>query len=60
MGHGVHAEGHFLLWVLVKLLPHGEGLCNHLALLDPLGFIVTTSYYPNAGEQGRLVKRIHG
>lgn len=57
MGHGVHAEGHFLLWVLVKLLPHGERLGNHLALLDPLGFVVTTANNPDTGAQGRLEGR---
>lgn len=43
MGDSVHAEGHFLLWVFVKLLPHGKCLGNHLALLDPLGFIVAAA-----------------
>lgn len=49
MGHSVHAEGQFLFWVLVKLLPHCKRLGNHLALLDPLGFVVTTANNPDAG-----------
>lgn len=59
MGHSVHAEGHFLFWVLVKLLPHRKCLGNHLALLDPLGFIVTAADNSGTGtkrqvRQGRL------
>lgn len=54
MGHGVHAEGHFLFGVLVKLLPHRKCLSNHLTLLDPLGFIVTTANNPDMGTLGRL------
>lgn len=51
MGHGVHAEGHFLLWVLVKLLPHCKCLGNHLTLLDPLRFIVAAANYPDTETQ---------
>lgn len=49
MGHGVHAEGQFLFWVLVKLLPQCKCLSNHLALLDPLGFIVAAANNPDTG-----------
>lgn len=59
MGHSVHAEGQFLFWVLVKLLPHCKRLGNHLALLDPLGFVVTTANNPDAGTKGRLRTRDH-
>lgn len=47
MGHGVHAEGQLLLGVLVELLPQSKGLGDHLALLDPLGFIVTAAEDPD-------------
>jgi len=46
MGHGVHAEGQLLFRVLVKFLPERKRLGDHLALLDPLGFIVTTANNP--------------
>lgn len=59
MGHGVHAEGHFLLRVLVKLLPHRERLGDHLALLDPLGLVVTAADDPDTGTKGTLRKRDH-
>lgn len=49
MGHGVHAKGQLLLRVLVKLLPHRKRLGDHLALLDPLGFIVTAANNPDRG-----------
>lgn len=56
MGHGVHAEGQLLLGVLVQLLPHGERLGNHLALLDPLGLVVAAA--DNSGtEKDRLEMR---
>lgn len=51
MRHGVHAKGHFLLRVFVKLLPHGKCLRNHLALFDPLGLIVASTNYPDGGTQ---------
>lgn len=51
MGDGVHAEGQLLLGVLVELLPHCKGFGDHLALLDPLGFIVTA-----ANDPGRETK----
>lgn len=54
MGHSVHAEGQFLLWVLVQLLPHGECLGDHLALLDPLGLVVAAANDPGAGNKSRL------
>lgn len=49
MWHGVHAERQFLLRVLVELFPHGECLGDHLALLDPLGFVVATTNDPDKG-----------
>lgn len=51
MRHGVHAEGHFLLRILVKLFPHGKCLGNHLALFDPLGLIVTSTNNSDGGAQ---------
>lgn len=54
MGHRVHAEGHFLFWVLVKLLPHCKRLGYHLALLDPLGFIVTAANDSGTGTKRQL------
>ena len=51
MGHGVHAEGQFLLWVFVELLPHRKRFGNHLALLYPLGFIVTATNDPGRGKR---------
>lgn len=56
MRHGVHAKGHFLLRVLVKLLPHGKCLSNHLALFDPLGLIVTSTNNSDGGTQRGLEK----
>lgn len=50
----MHAEGQFFLWVLVQLLPQGECLGNHLALLDPLGLVVTAANDPGAGNKYRL------
>lgn len=47
----MHAEGHFLLWVLVKLFPHGKRLGNHLALFDPLGLIVASTNNSDGGAQ---------
>lgn len=47
MGHSVHAERQLLLWVFVELLPHRKCLGDHLALLDPLGFIVATANNPD-------------
>lgn len=54
VGHGVHAERQLLLWVLVKFLPQRKRLGNHLALLDPLGFIVTAANNPGTGTEGRM------
>lgn len=54
MGHSVHAERQFLLWVLVELFPHCKRLGNHLALLDPLGFIVASANNPETGKR-RLI-----
>lgn len=56
MRHGVHAKGHFLLWVLVKLFPHSKCLGNHLALFDPLGLIVASTNDSDGGTQRRLEK----
>lgn len=44
----MHAEGQFLLWVLVQLLPHSERFGDHFALLDPLGLVVTATNDPGA------------
>lgn len=49
MGHSVHTEGQFLFRVLVELLPHCKRLGNHLALLDPLGFVVAPANDPDTG-----------
>lgn len=57
MRHGVHAKGHFLLWVLVKLLPHGKCLSNHLALFDPLGLIVASTNNSDGGAQKGVRKK---
>ena len=48
VGHSVHAEGQLLAWVLQELVPLGEGLGNHLALLDPLWLIVTLPSQPES------------
>lgn len=56
MRHGVHAKGHFLLRILVKLLPHGKCLSNHLALFDPLGLIVASTNNSDGGTQRGLEK----
>lgn len=45
----MHAEGHFLLRVLVELLPHGERFGDHLALFDPLGLVVA----PTNNSEGK-------
>lgn len=50
----MHAEGQFLLWVLVQLLPQGECLGDHLALLDPLGLVVAAANDPGGGNKSRL------
>lgn len=57
MRHGVHAKGHFLLWVLVKLFPHGKCLSNHLALFDPLGLIVASTNNSYGGAQKGVGKK---
>lgn len=57
MRHGVHAKGHFLLWVLVKLFPHGKCLSNHLALFDPLGLIVASTNNSYGGAQKGVKKK---
>lgn len=54
MRHGVHAKGHFLVRVLVKLLPHSKCLGNHLALFDPLGLIVASTNNSDGGTQRGL------
>lgn len=46
MRDGVHAEGQLPARVTQQLLALGEGLCDHLALLDPLGLVVTLSRQP--------------
>lgn len=56
----MHAEGQFLLRVLVQLLPQRERLGDHLALLDPLGFVVAAADNPDTGEQGGLRTRDRG
>lgn len=56
--HGVHAKGHFLFRVLVKLLPHGKCLCNHLTLFDPLGLIVASTNNSDGGTQKRLENKV--
>lgn len=40
VGDSVHAEGELLAGVLQQLTPLGEGLGNHLALLDPFGLVI--------------------
>lgn len=52
----MHAKGHFLVRILVKLLPHGKCLSNHLALFDPLGLIVASTNNSDGGTQGWLEK----
>lgn len=51
---GVHAEGQLLARVAQQLLALGEGLCDHLALLDPLGLVVALPRQPGdaAGQSG--------
>lgn len=53
----MHAEGQFLLWVLVQLLPHGERFCDHFALLDPLGLVVAAANDPGAGISVQVGKK---
>lgn len=53
MGDSVHAEGELLAWVLQQLPPLGEGLGNHLALLDPFGFIITLPRQPEGRKMGQ-------
>jgi hypothetical protein len=55
MGDCVHAEGELLAWVLQQLAPLGEGLGNHLALLDPFGLIITLPSQPES-RKGRVQK----
>lgn len=52
VGDGVHAEGELLAGVLQQLAPLGEGLGDHLALLDAFGLIVTLSRQPESGGGG--------
>lgn len=59
MRHSVHAEGQFLLWVLVKLLPHGERFGYHLALFNPLGLIVAAANYPEAKVNIQVGQKLH-
>lgn len=51
MGHSVHTERQFFFWVLVEIFSHRKCLGNHLALLDPFGFVVTLASYPDTGER---------
>lgn len=54
VGDGVHAEGELLAGVLQQLAPLGEGLGDHLALLDAFGLIITLSRQPESrGEGGK-------
>lgn len=50
MGHGVHAEGQLLARVAQQLLAFGEGLGDHLALLDPLGLVIALPRQPGDTE----------
>lgn len=52
VGDSVHAEGELLAWVLQQLAPLGEGLGDHLALLDPFGLIVTLPRQPEGRKGG--------
>lgn len=56
MGDSVHAEGQLLAWVLQQLTALREGLGNHLALLDPLGLIITLPSQPE-NRRGGLSSR---
>lgn len=48
MGDGVHTEGELLARVLQQLAALGEGLGDHLALLDAFGFIITLPSQPES------------
>lgn len=50
VGDGVHAEGQLLAWVLQQLAPLGEGLGDHLALLDAFGLIIALSGQPESSR----------
>ena len=52
VGDSVHAEGEFLAWVLQQLTPLGEGLGDHLALLDAFGLIITLPSQPESRRDG--------
>lgn len=52
MGDSVHAEGELLAWVLQQFTALREGLGNHLALLDSLGFIITMPSQPENRRGG--------
>lgn len=52
MGDSVHAEGELLARVLQQFTTLREGLGNHLALLDSLGFIITVPSQPE-NRRGR-------
>lgn len=49
----MHAEGELLAWVLQQLPPLGEGLGDHLAFLDPFGFIITLPRQPEGRKMGQ-------
>lgn len=52
VGDGVHAEGELLARVLQQLAPLGEGLGDHLALLDAFGLIITLPSQPEGTRDG--------
>lgn len=52
MGDSVHAEGELLARVLQQFTPLREGLGNHLAFLDSLGFIITVPSQPENRRGG--------
>lgn len=52
VGDRVHAEGQLLAWVLQQFPTFGEGLGNHLALLDPFGLVITLPSQPEGRKGG--------